>query len=218
MGRLLAIVATTTLLTACASQANQMALQRELGGAAAWHLCEPGTKKALERAKAEGLGPIGFDAATDAQVRLIQRAARECPPVQAMLGATLQGSGKYAEALDMLLDAAENGSVLATGVLGDMYALGQGTKQDYVEAYKWYSLAADAGISFAAKARDRIGGYMNIQERARAQRLVREWKDSRDEGHDGPEERLRGVKRLLDEGLITEAEARAKRREILDGM
>ena len=38
--------------------------------------------------------------------------------------------------------------------LGVMYYLGQGVPKDYVQAYKWFDLAAGMGISDAKKARE----------------------------------------------------------------
>lgn len=64
-----------------------------------------------------------------------------------------------------------------------MYYYGPGVPQDYVEAHKWYNLAA-ARFSAAeaeqresaVKNRDIIAAKMTPAQIAEAQRLAREWK------------------------------------------
>ena len=46
-------------------------------------------------------------------------------------------------------EKAEQGDVVAQGVLGVLYAKGQGVSKDYKEAVKWYRLAAEQGHSKA---------------------------------------------------------------------
>ena len=48
-----------------------------------------------------------------------------------------------------LLTRAETGDVVAQVMLGDMFAAGEGVPQDYVEAVRWYRLAAKRGIAKA---------------------------------------------------------------------
>ena len=48
-----------------------------------------------------------------------------------------------------LLTRAETGDVSAQMMLGDMFAAGEGVPQDYVEAARWYRLAAKRGIAKA---------------------------------------------------------------------
>jgi TPR repeat protein len=67
--------------------------------------------------------------------------------------------------------------------LGDMYRQGQGVPQDYVQAHKWYNLAATIYTNTevhrdAAKARDSLAKRMTPAQIAEAQRLAREWKPS----------------------------------------
>ena len=60
-----------------------------------------------------------------------------------------------------------------------MYDLGQGVLQDYVEAHKWYNLAASRVTGDAqreyAEARDTLTKQMTLAQIAEAQRLAREW-------------------------------------------
>ena len=78
-----------------------------------------------------------------------------------------------------------------------MYDNGQGVPQDYVEAYKWYSLAAaqglaeEQGASPAITNRDAIARYMTPYQIAEAQQLSREFKPRKEFGSDNsssPEE------------------------------
>ena len=73
---------------------------------------------------------------------------------------------------------ANQGDADAQFVLGDMYSKGQGTKQDYVQAHKWYSLAAQNGAQGAAQARDDLAKRMTKKEITDAERLAREWRAS----------------------------------------
>ena len=60
-----------------------------------------------------------------------------------------------------------------------MYENGQGTPQDYVEAHKWYNLAAsrstdEEGRNTATENRDIIAAKMTPAQVAEAQKLARE--------------------------------------------
>lgn len=64
-----------------------------------------------------------------------------------------------------------------------MYYYGRGVPQDYVEAHKWYILAAanypaseTESRNMAAKNRDGVAAMMTPAQIAEAQRLAREWK------------------------------------------
>jgi TPR repeat protein len=48
--------------------------------------------------------------------------------------------------------------------------------QDYVEAYKWFSLAARAGyIPLADQYRERAASFLSPGDISKAQRLTQEW-------------------------------------------
>ena len=51
------------------------------------------------------------------------------------------------EALKIITTDAENGDAKAQYALGEMYELGQGVRQYYKEAVKWYQLAAEQRLS-----------------------------------------------------------------------
>ncbi len=64
-----------------------------------------------------------------------------------------------------------------------MYDEGQGVVQDYVQAHKWYNLAAASlppgeDRDRAVRNRDLIEGKMTPAQMAEAQRLAREWKST----------------------------------------
>ena len=72
--------------------------------------------------------------------------------------------------------AANQGDADAQNNLGLMYNKGQGVMEDYVEAYKWYSLSAAQGFSTAVRNRDKIVRLMTAEQIAEGQRLAHEFK------------------------------------------
>ena len=80
--------------------------------------------------------------------------------------------------------AADQGDPLAQDNLGHKYTNGEGVPQDYVEAYKWYSLAASrlpasANRDQVVKKRDLVATKMTPQQISAAQTLARDWKSKR---------------------------------------
>jgi len=57
-----------------------------------------------------------------------------------------------------------------------MYAKGDGFPQSYVEAHKWFNLAAAQGHKDAARARDKIAQNMSPAEIEKAIALAQQWK------------------------------------------
>ncbi len=85
-----------------------------------------------------------------------------------------------AQALAWYRKAAEQGNAKAQHNLGLMYGTGNGVPKDYVEAHKWYNLAAAAHASAEsqkawARVRDSLEKEMTPQQVADAQKLAREW-------------------------------------------
>jgi uncharacterized protein len=79
--------------------------------------------------------------------------------------------------------AAGQGNAAAQNDLGLMYDRRQGVPQDYVQAHKWFSLAAarfpaskTGEREQAVRNRDRVAAKMTAAQIAEAQRLAREWK------------------------------------------
>ncbi|MBM3518860.1 MAG: sel1 repeat family protein, partial [Alphaproteobacteria bacterium] len=78
--------------------------------------------------------------------------------------------------------AAEQDLAQAQNNLGVMYEYGRGVPQDYVQAHKWYNLAASrspASDDVAVKNRDIVAAKMTPAQIAEAQRLAREWRPRR---------------------------------------
>jgi hypothetical protein len=88
--------------------------------------------------------------------------------------------GDYATALRLWLPLAEQGDAIVQFNLGLLYYWGHGvlqdSVQDYVEAHKWFDLAAAQGNLSAAGNRDWLAKKMTPDQLAEAQRLAREWK------------------------------------------
>ncbi len=82
----------------------------------------------------------------------------------------------YAAALKEWRPLAERGDPKAQTGLGALYGNGQGLPQDYVQAYKWFSLAAALGDEIARDNRDRAAELMNPAQITEAQRLAQAWK------------------------------------------
>lgn len=89
----------------------------------------------------------------------------------------------YGKAMKRLRKAADEGDASAQYSLGDMYAVGRGSRVDYVQAYKWFSLAAALFADDekeerdeARLIRDRVAATMTREQVARARRLAGEWK------------------------------------------
>ena len=63
--------------------------------------------------------------------------------------------------------------------LGILYSTGQGGEIDYVEAHKWFNLAALMGSEPAKYYRQEISDQMSMGQVAAAQRAAREWLSTR---------------------------------------
>ncbi len=83
--------------------------------------------------------------------------------------------GDYATALRELRPLAERGDATAQAVLGVMYDKGQGVPQNYIEAHKWYNLAATKGDKDAVKNRDIVAKKMTPTDVSKAQHLANDW-------------------------------------------
>lgn len=71
--------------------------------------------------------------------------------------------------------AAEHGEPAALYDLGLLYSTGQGVEQNFIEAHKWFNLAALRGLRRAAVDRTELARDMSLMEIAEAQRQAREW-------------------------------------------
>ena len=82
---------------------------------------------------------------------------------------------EYHQALQMFDRLATSGNPEAQYMLGQMHEAGHGTLQDFVEAHKWYNLAAARGHRRAATARDAVAARMTAQQISEAQQTARTW-------------------------------------------
>jgi TPR repeat protein len=95
-----------------------------------------------------------------------------------------ESKGNLSEALIWYRRAADQGDVDAEVAMGQAYADGIGVPQDYVEAHKWYNIAAprskygDIRMDIM-KRRDELALKMTTVQIAEAQKLAREWKPSK---------------------------------------
>jgi TPR repeat protein len=71
--------------------------------------------------------------------------------------------------------AAHGGGPDALFQLGLMYCSGRDVEVDFVQAHKWFNLAALRGNGDAKRYRLEISREMSKAEVARAQKLAREW-------------------------------------------
>ena len=83
-------------------------------------------------------------------------------------------SGNISEAISEWMAAADAEDGRAMLALGIAYRQGLGVLQDYVDAHKWFNLAASRGIGDAIKERDATTAEMNASERSEARTLARQ--------------------------------------------
>lgn len=92
-----------------------------------------------------------------------------------------ENQGNLNEALIWYRRGADQGDIDSQVALGLAYAEGLGLPQDFVEAHKWYNLAASR-VKYAdmradfQKRRDDLAAKMTAAQIAEAQKLARHWK------------------------------------------
>lgn len=83
-----------------------------------------------------------------------------------------------------VMQLADQGNVVAQANLASRYANGMNTPQDYIQAYKWITLAIigaveDTGPAQRSQAavdlRESIAGRMTAEQKAEGERLAQEW-------------------------------------------
>lgn len=82
-------------------------------------------------------------------------------------------SGDYLVAAEEWYMAGSQGDVTAQFRLAQLYEQGLGAPQDFVEAHRWYNIAASLGHAEARKARDELGTRFTTDQLAEAQRLAK---------------------------------------------
>src|SRR5438876_3426372 len=81
-----------------------------------------------------------------------------------------------AEAARWFRKAADQRNAIAQFVLGHMYASGEGVSRDYVQTYKWWSLAAAQGNSEAVRNLGSVAAMMTPAQIEEAKALAAAWK------------------------------------------
>ena len=84
-------------------------------------------------------------------------------------------AGRHSEALREWQAAANAGDAKAMLALGRLYMQGLGAPQDYVQAHKWFNLAASRGEAEAVTERDALAGRMASEQIAKAQEQAAAW-------------------------------------------
>lgn len=84
----------------------------------------------------------------------------------------------YRQAYSLFGTLAAAGDHDAQYMLGRHYETGNGVLQDFVEAHKWYNLAAAGGHRHASGARDALAARMTANQIAEAQQRARQWQPS----------------------------------------
>ena len=87
--------------------------------------------------------------------------------------------GDYQIALQEFRPLAEEGDASAQTKLGRMYEQGIGVPQNFVQAHKWYNLAAAQGIEHAKTYRDQLAERMTEDENKEARMMAHEWMEER---------------------------------------
>jgi TPR repeat protein len=84
--------------------------------------------------------------------------------------------GDYATALKLWRLLAAQSLAVAQNDLGFMYDAGHGVPKDDVQAYMWFTLAAERGSADTVTNRDLLAKVLTPDQLAEAQRPAREWK------------------------------------------
>jgi len=86
----------------------------------------------------------------------------------------------YAQAIHWYEEAAEQQLPEAQYNLGVMYKEGHGVARDLVQAHMWFNLAAGQGHTAAYRARIIVSKMMTPEQITEAQKLAREWRETKE--------------------------------------
>jgi hypothetical protein len=90
-------------------------------------------------------------------------------------GVAAYQKGDYSTAFKEFKPLADQGDARAQDLLGDMYELGMGVTQDYVQAHMWFNIASANGNANARKNRDIVANKMSPKQLEQAQKLASDW-------------------------------------------
>ncbi|HEY4135855.1 MAG TPA: hypothetical protein VGO34_11645 [Alphaproteobacteria bacterium] len=82
----------------------------------------------------------------------------------------------YTSAFYLWLSLAQGGNRAACFNIGRMYVYGTGAPVDYIEAYKWMQLSAEADLPEARAARAQLASRMSAVDIKTAMDRAKEWK------------------------------------------
>jgi hypothetical protein len=82
----------------------------------------------------------------------------------------------YTKAFYLWLSLAQGGNRAACFNIGRMYVYGTGAPVDYIEAYKWMQLSAEADLPEARAARAQLASRMSATDIKTAMDRAKEWK------------------------------------------
>ena len=105
----------------------------------------------------------------------------QTPPQSFKLGVTADFAGNYNEAARLFRIGANKGDTASQNELGNLYLLGHGVPRDYVEAYKWFKLAArsERDRDTANYNRGRAAAHMTPNQILEAEKRSRDWRAER---------------------------------------
>ena len=85
----------------------------------------------------------------------------------------------FEEAYQGFKELSEAGSSVSQYFLGVMFLRGCGALQDFVQAHVWFNIAASKGHAKARTHLEKLTLKMSPEQVAEAQRIARDWVDSR---------------------------------------
>lgn len=118
---------------------------------------------------------------------------------------------EYRQALQEFGDAARRGDADAQYMLGRLHEAGNGTAQDFVQAHKWYNLAAARGHRHAAEARDSLAQRMTAGQVAEAQQATRGWQPEEEASSQATQRARPDIETLSDRQGVAEIQRELNR-------
>jgi TPR repeat protein len=128
---------------------------------------------------------VSICSAQPPRVSLRERASKGDPEAQFNLGKNYEGGRgglkkDYTEAERWYRRSAEQGDPFAQASLGLLFRFGKGVSQDYIEAYKWFYLAASrttgSDRDSIVELRDSTARHLTAEQLAAAEQWARDWK------------------------------------------
>ena len=110
---------------------------------------------------------------------LLKGASQGDANCQFTLGVTALNRRDYENAMTWFLKAAAQSNTAAQDKIGLMYRDGLGVPQDNVQAYMWFTLAANISGQYFTPLRDNLGLKMTPEEIEDAKRRAAEWKPAK---------------------------------------